>query len=57
MSSVTARKCKPFSLTAIYVLILLLHRIPRTLAANIEKGSVLMAISDANETFLTMLKT
>jgi hypothetical protein len=57
MPGVTARKCKLFSLPAISVLTLLLHRIPHTLAANIREGSSLMAISDTNETFPTMLKT
>ena len=57
MSGVTARKCKLFSLTATYVLTLLLHRIPHTFAANVQKGSVLMVISDASETFTPVLKT
>lgn len=57
MFGVTARKCKLFSLTAIYVLILLLPRIPHTLAANVQKGSALMVTSNASETFPTMLRT
>lgn len=51
MSGVTVRKCKLFSFIAIYVLILLLHRIPHTLAGNIQMGSTLMARIDASETF------